>query len=366
MELARVAILSPWGIAALASLFAFGTAAAWLRGSTRRIGGVGAAVATALCVSFALHSALPKAAAAQVRREADAAVVRARDAVDWGFNIEARVDLDHAEAAFRRLGARDGVGRVQLTRGDLERLQGRLAEARGRYAAAAQQLGALDHGETPTALLRLGQTEGALGEVAAARRALAQSIALYRRQADTSGEAHAKLADGILARQGASLTEASALLREAGALFAAGNDVLGQARAMLELAQLSQMLVQAAEADARADVASDLFERANVLFGVALVHLVKADNLVDKEHAEAAENELNAAAAILDSLPEPVAAAAHFLRLPAVETLRVRGDAEEDGANLAAFPDYQIEARALLNEIGMRIDRSRWDASRAH
>lgn len=366
MELAREAVLSPWGFAGLAFLFAFALAAVVLRGRVRAVGSVAALFAALLCVFAALDVAGPKATAAQMRRDADANVAGAREALAWGFNVEVQTELDQAEVAFRRIGARDGLGRVLLTRGDLERLQGRLAEARGRYAAAAQQLNTLNHIEAAGAFLRLGQIEMAMGDVPAARRALAQAVSLYRRHEDRSGEAHAKLTDGILARRGASLTEATGLLREAAALFSAQNDVLGEARAMLELAQLSQMLVQAAEADERADVASALFERANIAFGVALVHLVKADSLVDKEHAEAAENELNEAAAILDSLPEPVAAAAHFLGLPAVEALRVRGGPEDLEANLAAYPDYQIEARTLLNDLSVRIDRSRWDASRAH
>ena len=366
MELARVTVMSPWGFASLAFLLAFALAALLLRGRLRATTSVAALAAALLCTFVALDVAGPKATAAQMRRDADANVTAAREALAWGFNVEVRTELDQAEAAVRRSGARDGLGRVQLTRGDLERLQGRLAEARTRYAAAAQQLTTLNHGEAATAFLRLGQMETALGDVPAARKALTQAIALYRRNEDSSGEAQAKLADGILARQGASLAEASALLREAAALFAGQNDLLGEARAMLELAQLSQMLVQATEADQRADLASGLFERANVTFGVALAHLVKADNLVDKEHAEAAENELNEAAAIIQSLPEPIAAAAHFLGLPAVEALRVRGDTDELDANIAAFPDYQIEARTLLNDIGVRIDRSRWDASRAH
>lgn len=365
MELAQGALLSAWGYASLAFLLASALAAIVLRGRLRTAGGGAALAAGLVCAFLAVEFAAPKAAAAHMRREADATLTAAREALAWGFNGEARTELDQAEAMFRRIGARDGLAHAQLARGDLERLQGRLMEARTRYAAAAQQLGALDPAQA-AAYLRLGQTEMALGDVASARRALAQANALYGRREDSLGQAHAKLADGILARQGAALSEASSLLHEAAELFLGRSDLLGQARATLELAQLSQMLVQAIEADERADLASSLFRRANVLFGVALAHLVKADNLVDKEHAEAAENELNAAAAILASLPEPIAAAAHFLGLPAVETLRVRGGTEELDANIAAFPDYQIEARTLLNDIAARIDRSRWDASRAH
>lgn len=365
MDLVRSAILSPWGFAGMASVVALAAAAVLLRGR-RRVGAALTAAVLALTFgSLAVDVAAPKAAAAHLRRAAEGDLMQARQLLSAGFNREARAALDRAEAQFRRAGGREDLARVQLLEGDLERLQGRLREARAHYAAAVQQMTTAGQAEAPDALLRLGQIDATIGDAVAARKALVQAIALYQRQQNADGEARTKLADGILARQSAALAEASNLLGEAAALFAARGDRGSEARALLELAQLSQMLVQATEADARADAASRLFVGADMPLGVALAHLVKADNLVDKERAEAAENELNAAVAILESLPQPVAAAAKFLGLPAVETLRVRSDSAL-AENLAAFPDYQWEARRLLDDIFTRIDRSRWDASRAH
>lgn len=276
MNVATTALLSASGVAAAIALLA--GAAAWLalRGRSRIVLAGSALLGAVALAAAAVASATPRVEAARLQAAGDASLLLAAQELSDGYNAEAWAALDRAEGEFRALGlrggrnaaaARAGLARVEAGRGDVERLQGRLDEARTRYTNAAVRLNALSHPDVGWALLRLGHVELALDNTAAARAAYAQAIPVFARLGMTRGEAEAHLADGAIARRAGAFGDAIGHLQAGLRLF--GEDLVGAGRVLVELAWVAQAQRLNAEALAQMSAAEELFRRADVPMGRA-------------------------------------------------------------------------------------------------
>lgn len=355
MDILRTAALSPWGAAALICAVA-AVAAPWLR---RRWRTVTAAAAAAAAVAFAwaaLDSAIPEARQAAVRAGADAQLAAARDAMRGGYNLDAAAALDEAEAGYRASDSARGTALVAVARGDLERIQGRLEAARIQYAVAAVRMRDVAPGAAARALIGLAQVTAAHGDVEVGAAFANEAVSLLRSADRENLLPEALLAGGMLARRTGALGRASDRLNEAEALFAEAGRPVGQARALLELARIERDLVRAGAANGLARRAAELFEAAEVPFGIILTDIVVGWGASDNEQPEPAVAAFRSARARLDGFADPLAEAARFLGLSQSGTLQVRPADGRTSArnsvaaadNLAAFPDHHIEARMLI------------------
>lgn len=347
MDLLAETARSAWGTAAFAFAVTAVVAQVLLRSRLRtRLAAASLGLAI-LFLAAGVWAASPKVESAKIGRAAEIALVAAQAEIAAGRNIDAAVSLDTADGLFRQARAIDGVARVEIARGDLERLQGRLGEARARYMAAAVRLNAIAHRDIALALLRLGQVEVSLENREAAHKAFGQALPLFRRFGVPKGEAETALAEGTLARQSGEFGAATELLKTAAQRFVQLGDPLGQGRAILELARVSHVLLRPEVAIEAANTAGALFLEAGAPFGLVLMHLVLGEVLIDEEEGEYAHAEYVRAAALLAGIVRPAAAAGQFLRLSATDALQARGDAAV-AANHAAYPDHHVEARTLL------------------
>ncbi len=334
--------------------------------------GAAAAVAFAVAAALVPHDRAARDLRAVIGdnlRAGEQDLARAHSDIGTGRNRDAGAALDSAEAAFRRAAARDGLARIELARGDLERLQGRLDEAKAHYAQAAGRLTALGHRDAPVALLRQGEMDAALGEVESARKSFAFAIAGFRRTGQDLGEAQALLADGVVLRMAGAFADAAAELTAADALFAKAGDLLGRGRATLELARIAQGLVHRSEGAHAAEAAAGYFQAAGSAFGLVVAPIPAAEAAIEDEERDAAIAGFERAADAFARLADPVAAAAQYLGLSSTGTLSVtadtgKADAMAAAANLAAFPDHHSEARALVAAVATQIERGRFNAQR--
>jgi len=376
MDVVAHAVLSLWGVTTLGFAIAAIVAFAFLRGPSRIIASSTAAGVALFMGAVGLVVSAPEAKRAEIRKLAVAELVVAHNDIANGFNLNAAAALNNAKQLFNEINARDGLALVNLARGDLERIQGRLAEARTRYAAAAIQLDLSLNIHTPKALLRLGHIEAALGNTETARSMIEQAISLFRHSGLDAGEAEALLAGGVLASRVGALAEATALLKSAATLFEELGQPLGQARALLELSDIRRTLLRMVEATRLAAEADSLFEQANVPFGLVLTTIVMGWGASDHEFPELGVSRFQRALNELSSFSDPLAEAGKFLGLSEVGTLDIRpGDERVDfipdeslpeavAANLAAFPNHHIEARALIAEAKKEIELGIFRAGR--
>ena len=367
---------SPWGVAAVVCALAALTGAVLLSGAARTaLATAGAAAAVAFVVTAGVL--VPHDRAARELRTVIGAnlqageqdLARAQSDIGTGRNRDAGAALDSAEAAFRRAAARDGLARTELARGDLERLQGRLDEAKAHYAQAAGRLTALGHRDALVAVLRQGEMDAALGEVESARKFFALAIAGFRRTGQDLGAAQALLADGVVLRMAGAFTDAATELTAADALFAKAGDLLGRGRATLELARIAQGLVHRSEGNLAAEAAAGYFRAAGSAFGLVVAPIPAAEAAIEDEDRDAAIAGFERAADAFARLADPVAAAAQYLGVASTGTLSVtagtdKADAMAAAANLAAFPDHHSEARALVAAVATQIERGRFNAQR--
>ncbi|MSP20886.1 MAG: hypothetical protein EXQ93_05070 [Alphaproteobacteria bacterium] len=358
MDLLRESLGSSLGAVAIAAFIAAVVVAGVVRGRARFLSAGILTGASVVGLWISVHDAQPRLAVIELRRAAESHLDIARRAIHDGYNLDAASALDDAEARFRTINARDGLGRVELARGDLERLQGRLDQAKARFTAAAVRLNTVAHPDMAWAILRIGEMEQAAGDTDAARKSFADAAAAFARSGIASGEAEARLAFGALARRGGAYAEAVQNLKDAVRLF--GRNARGQGRATLELAWISQALRHNAEGLALAAQADALFAQAGTLFGLVLTPFVGAEIAIEDEEGEVAFAAIDRAESVLDGFPDAVAAAAAYLGLASVGALRVRGG--DAGANRAAFPAAQDEARALVAYARGQIDRGRVQA----
>lgn len=293
------------------------------------------------------------------------AVLRAAGAqIDQGFNIDAAAQLASASASALARDDTMGMARIALVTGDLERLQGRLPEARDQFARAVALLQPIGHPDEAAAHWRQGQVLAAIGRTESAAEELRAAMAQGEARGRQRIAAAAGLDLGLLAGRDAS---ARPLLSAALERFRAAGDVLGEARALLALAELAD----ATEADASR--AGDAFARAGVAFGGVLAALARGDAAAAAGRSDIAAVAYGDAEAARASLTSPVAAAGRFLGLAQTQILYffMSGEEPESGnppdpaivamaagiraRNLAAFPNMQIEARALLDRTDARL-----------
>lgn len=297
-------------------------------------------------------------------READALLQVAAAEIREGYNIEAGGRLAEAAPLVRN----DSVGAARLAArtGDLERLQGRLAEAGAEYARAAAGLAAANHPDEAAAQLALGQVRAALGEVAAARAALTIARAKAAARGHVQVEAEASLSLGLLV--GADSAAALPHLHAALDKFRDAGSALGEARSMLALARLEGQAGESALL-----LAGDVFGRIGVAWGQVLAALARGDAARAAGQRDLVLAAYREAASIRDGIRKPLSEAGRYLGLPPVESLYyvAAGEVPQDdnppdpdivraaeatrAANLARFANHHAEARVLVAETDARL-----------
>ncbi len=346
MDIVRETLGSGWGAAVGIVLLLTVAAALVLRRRARWIAVSMLAVGAGAVLSIAVSEARPRVAANQVRIAAEAFLIHGRAAISIGEDAQASEALDQAETRFRAVSAREGIARVDVARGDLARLEGRLEEARIRYASAAARLSQTSQPDASWARLRAGLMEQALEDNDAAHRSFEQAASSFATAGIAAGEAEARLALGGLARRAGAYAEAVRNLRDAARLFA--SDRRGRGRAILELAWVSQSLRHNEEALSLVAEAETLFADGDARFGLVLTPFVEAEMAIEDEFGVVAFGAIDRAEEVLDGFADPVVAAAAFLGLPPV-AVRSRD----------AFPEYQAEARTLVARARYLIERGR-------
>ena len=309
--------------------------------------------------------------AGTLAKAAESALWRARSSIRIGYNASAADALAGAGELYAGLDDVLGTARAALTRGDLERLQGRMMEALAAYAAAATVLRSQGNPEAAAAFLKLGQLEAYLGHADAARAAQDEAAGLSRAAGQVVGEAAARMEQGALARADGDAPAAEAMLGAALELYRAAGDARGEGRALLEQAarHAAGSRLDAGRAAYRESAAR--FEEAAVPFG----HLLAALGLADLEWAAgnttASADAYRAADGILRAITDPVAEANRLLGLPPVGSLFIApatvyhadpfevpdpaAPAAAQAQNLLRFPDHNVEARALVAATMARI-----------
>ena len=309
--------------------------------------------------------------AGALAKAAESALWQARSSIRIGYNASARNALARAGGLYAELDDGLGAARAGLTRGDLERLQGRMVEALAAYTAAASVLRSHGHPEAAAAYLKLGQLEAYLGQTEAARVAQQEAAGLSRAAGLIADEAAASLELGALARADGDILAAGALLGAALELYRGAGDARGEGRALLELAARHA-------AEGRSDAARGAYRECVVRFEVAGVpfgHLLAVLGLADLEWADgnpgASADAYRAADGLLRAIPDPLAEANWLLGLPRVGSLFLASatefhadpfevpdplpPAEAHAQNLLRFPDHNAEARALVADTAARI-----------
>ena len=318
-------------------------------------------------------------------KEAASALDGARIDIYFGQNRAARMAIDQALAAYVRTENETGAALARTVEGDLERLQGRMDEARQSYAAAAEVLGKATHPEAATALLRLGQVEAHLGAAESARGDLEEAAGLYRASGSAQGEAAAVLALGrVIAEKGDQA--ARTLFATAAERFHDADDQNGEARAYLEIATLALARGETDLARASYEDSAARFDEIGAALGQVLASLGLGDVARAAGDVDGAAAAYDSAMALFASLDAPIAEANRILGLAPINELHVRlqeaappaagvggvevrdpGGSEYNKArtqalleqanleNSAAFPDHSAEARALLVHTEARL-----------
>ena len=298
---------------------------------------------------------------------AEAALLVANADIMRGYNLDADYALGVAEQLFLEANAPDGVARVRLARGHLERLQGRLVDARAHYAAAALDLSRLNHAAEGWALLGFAEVERFTGDANVAEQSFERAIGIFERSGDARGEARAKLALAGIARMGGYYLIARPLLEDAADLFEQTHNTLGRALVTLELARMTVPSPPSGPKDILIGEATALFEEAAAPFGLVLIAISLGDDFLDEEMIPEAAEIFAEARATLEGMDSMLAEVGKYLWLSPTDTLGVRPGgldavfrepapaAEADpaavAANLAAFPAHHAEAVELLTEI---------------
>jgi tetratricopeptide (TPR) repeat protein len=311
--------------------------------------------------------------AKSVAGEAEAWLQLAGVDIRRGRNLSAAAQLGSAATLFRSAGDERGLQRVEIARGDLERLQGRLDLARAAYSAAADWPieTQVTHAD---ARLKLGQVAAFLGDAAAARQTLLLALEWYRASGSPGGEGAALQELAALHARDGNYAAAQELLVAAVGAFARAGEPAAVRAATLALAASTTALGRGAEALGLLPDAAARPDASPPRLDAVLAYLERGDalrRLGDRADAVAAYAR---AAAMMAQVPSALVEAGRLLGLPPVDSVGIdrpvyvngddidRADAEEvaeldrvDAENLERFPRHNPEARELLARTQARL-----------
>ena len=307
-------------------------------------------------------------AAGDKSNEAEAGLQMALINIRRGFNREALSVVQDSKALFDEVGNAVGGGRIRIAVGDLERLQGRLEQARVQYADAASILTPTSHRAEAEALRKLGEVEAALERTDAANRAFERAIAVAARAGYPEEEALAHLGAAAQARQAGQAGTAQTQATAANALFDKAKNAVGRARsAVLNATEHNGFTDAAARAKA-----------ANLPFGTAMADLDLGDALRANGNNTDAQAAYRAADTAWGTMANKTTEANILLGLPPVDELQIvpepvptefydvdarpevlEADLMLVKANLAEFPNHNIEARKLVEKTEQRLNAAR-------
>ena len=324
--------------------------------------------------------------AGATQREAQAALKGARVDLHLGRNVDVALAIDAANQLFGRAGDAAGTAQAQHLRGDLERLQGRLDAARTTYVSAAEALHPMSNAAAADAMVKIGQIEMYLGRSDAARAVLLDAVALYGNGESRAGAAAARKELGVLASASGELAAAQAAFAHALNLYRELGDVVGEAQVLLHLAALNAARNERQAAQAAYVAAAERFEGAGLTFGRLLATLGRGEAEKVAGNAVASAVAYAESAALWAAMTSPVAEANRMLGLPPVSSLTLKppdlpsapiGRAADEPernqdvedirrdlmrayttattANLARFPEHNVEALALVRATANRM-----------
>jgi hypothetical protein len=303
------------------------------------------------------------AVAGNAAKQGDAALAMAHIDLAQGYNRQARSTLDLTLADFAQAGDATGTARTRIAEGDLERMQGRLQKAKELYAGAAGTLEGIGHRSAAEALRKLGEVQSTLGEAPAAKVTLNKAITTAQRWSAPDEEARSQLSAAAQARAAGEPDSADKHAAAAATLFDRQGNKAGRARAALS---------RAADPDAYADAAKRL-EAAQLPLGVVLADLGRGDSWRARGNAAEAGMAYQEAARTWAAIEAKTREANKMLGLPAIDGFQVVAAAtptetaidelaqagEPDPvlvrANLDDFPDHNIEARKLVEQVNARL-----------
>ena len=309
--------------------------------------------------------------AGQPAKEAMAQLAFAAGDIRFGYNVSAAEDLADAQSLLA--GDPVGLARVSAVRGDLERLQGRLAEARQAYDTALPILTTAKHPDEPLVRLHLGQVQALLGDATAAQKSVEVALSRFRELGAVAGESAAQLQLGLLALAAGAIDRAGPALAVAAERAHAAGDSLGEARALLASAEVAAKQSNTAATATALASSAERFAAAKTPFGSVLVNLARGDAARATNDAAGAVAAYRQASAALTQIEEPLAEASRVLGQPAVGRLWLLIEAEErvdgavpdpevvraakaaDAANVAAYAGFNPDGRALLAATQARL-----------
>lgn len=303
-------------------------------------------------------------------KEADAALNVALTDIQQGYNIAAADNL----RASTELWAGDALGgaRVLAARGDLERLQGRVAEARSAYAGAVPALAAAGHSAAAEYATKLAVVQRALRDADSAVSTLQGAVELAART-NPRADGPARLELGLLLAVQGNLSAAKPHLTAAAEALRRERNTAGEARALLGLGAVAALQNDTAVAIANLDGAAERFASSHLPLGAVQASLAKGDAYRGAGNTGAAAAAYREALTLRRGIEAAVAEASRLLGLPAVGQVQYVALGEEThdenppdpaivkaaqatrAANLAAFPEANWEGRELLKEIDARL-----------
>ena len=298
-------------------------------------------------------------------RAGDAGLQMAAIDINRGFNRQAAEVLVEARSAFEAAASPAGVGRAHIVYGDLERLQGRLDVARKHFADAAAALAPPGERGAAEALRKLGQLELVAGNRDAAGAALDKALAAAAaRTGSREEEGVARVAAAVVARDAGNTAAANAHVSAANVIFDQARNAEGRARAAL---------AAATELNGFTDAGQRL-RAVRMPVGVIQAQLGMGDALRANGNAADAAAAYREAESVWNGLNNKLVEANHLLGLAPVDGLYivppptltdayavdvVPTEGEPDPvlvrANLDEFPDHNIEARRLVEQIEKRL-----------
>jgi tetratricopeptide (TPR) repeat protein len=306
--------------------------------------------------------------------EARANLALAQTEIARGYNIEAQEALGFTELLYARAEIAPPPA-VAMAWGNLERLQGRLSEARAHYSQALDEARAQTDALEAAAWVAIGGIEAQLGNRPEADHGFEIAIQLFDALGDDEARAMAMSALGDFALATDRLPLARQNFTQAIPLLGAAANPLVEARATLGLG-----LVEAREQyfDAAAQLfaqAESLFADAGAVFGEVLANIALSELEFGRGNETAGTRAFERASRTLAQIDLPVAEANRYLGMPAVQRIETRFGQDEDygpvGApaagvdlrtpeefiaeNIAAYPNHNAQARALRADLEARL-----------
>ena len=297
-----------------------------------------------------------------------------------GLNVRASEMIDFTEDAFRQANSEIDWVRLKIIRGDLERIQGQLAESRAYYAEAVENLRGKGNSSEFFALIKLAEVNFLLDNITESEESLQKSLSMNDAIITTSEHSEGLLAQGILLRKLGKYELAIEVLNRALSNYDSLNSFLNIGRTNLEISMAliaSGLPIDAKDYINDAEIA---FNKSRLPIGSVLVHLFRGEIHQMEEDSIAATNDYRNAHDKFLQILSPLIEMNILIGQPPIDTIieygknvtsdlydelagGVRELSPEDMAaianNLEQYPIYLIEGRESLKLLEQRLESAR-------